>query len=85
MTKGIGPVDFICSVMGTGKTAINLVDCGLNYLGSSASAAVIENDIKQAKDEILAMANAIREIKEAINCSAAEAEEILNKRLAKKK
>lgn len=73
------------SVGGLVGDGVDVVTEGVGIFKEKVTSSREEVKIEEAKNQVLALANAIREIKEALNCSAAEAEEILNKQLAKKK
>lgn len=81
--KSIGPIDLLGAALGVGKTGCSVLGDGLDYVKNFASSAVSENKLEQATEHILKYAECINKIKTALNCSAVEAEELLEKQLNK--
>ena len=95
MSKGFLPQSFskTLAVLGstsdivknfTGGTA-NVVSKGTKYFEIKGKAFVKEEEIRQASSTLLVKAAEIKKLMKALNISAIEAEELLDKQLAKKK
>lgn len=84
MLKSLGKaVDAIGSVGTVATEGIGLVSEGMNVLKEKAEASVEEERIEQAKCRILAKAQAIKEIAQALQIGPLEAEQLLNNELNK--
>lgn len=74
--------DIVCSFAGGSK---DLLDKGTKYFKVKANASIEEEEILQTTSVLLVKAKSIKKLMKTLNISAADAAELLEQEMAKKK